>query len=67
MKYNLKILKSAQKSLSKINEPFQTKIIKKIYSLAENPYHNAKKLIGREAYSIRIGNYRVIYEIDNEE
>ena len=67
MKYNLKIQKNAQKSLSKISEPFQTKIIDKIYALANDPYYNAKKLTGREAYRIRIGNYRVIYEIDNSE
>ena len=67
MKYDLKIQKNAQKSLSKISEPFQTKIINKIYALANDPYYNAKKLTGREAYRIRIGNYRVIYEINNNE
>jgi hypothetical protein len=30
LKYNLKIQKNAQKSLAKISEPFQTKIINKI-------------------------------------
>ena len=67
MKYDLKIHKSAQKSLAKISEPFQTKIINKIYELANDPYYNAKKLSGRESYRIRIGNYRVIYEIHNNE
>ena len=67
MKYDLKIEKNAQKSLARISEPFQTKIIDKIYALSRNPYYNAKKLIGREAYRIRIGNYRVIYEINNNE
>ena len=67
MKYDLKILKSAQKSLAKISEPFQSKIIDRIYNLADNPYHNAKKLVGRDAYRIRVGNYRIIYEIINNE
>ncbi len=67
MKYKLKITKNAQKSLSKIDEPFQTKIINKIYFLGNNPYYNAKKLTGRDAYRIRIGSYRVIYEINNDE
>ena len=65
MKYELKIQRNAQKSLSKISEPFQTKIINKIYNLSNNPYYNSKKLIGRDAYRIRVGNYRVIYEINN--
>ena len=67
MKYDLKIQKNVQKSLAKISEPFQTKIIDKIYDLANDPYYNAKKLTGREAYRIRVGNYRVIYEINNNE
>jgi len=65
LKYELKIQKNAQKSLAKISEPFQTKIINKIYSLADDPYYNSKKLVGREAYRIRVGNYRIIYEINN--
>ena len=35
--------------------------------MANDPYYNAKKLTAREAYRIRIGNYRVIYEINNNE
>ena len=66
MKYDLEITRNAQKSLAKIPEPFQSKIIDKIYSLAENPYFGAKKLTGRDAYRIRVGNYRVIYEIKSD-
>ncbi len=68
MKYEIKIRKKAQKALSKIPPPFQANIIKSIQKLAENPFSNqTKKLTGREAWRIRIGNYRVIYEvIDNE-
>jgi mRNA interferase RelE/StbE len=50
LKYDLEITRNAQKSLAKIPEPFQSKIIDKIYSLAENPYFSAKKLTGRDAY-----------------
>ena len=67
LKYNLKIQKNAQKSLAKISEPFQTKIINKILALTDNPYCNTKKLTGREAYRMWIGSYRVIYEISNSE
>jgi mRNA interferase RelE/StbE len=37
-----------------------------IASLAENPRPSGcKKLVGREGWRIRIGNYRVIFEIDD--
>jgi mRNA interferase RelE/StbE len=61
----LQITKNAQKTLSKIPKLFQLQIINKIYDLANNPYYNTKKLIGRDVCRMRIGNYRVIYEINN--
>ena len=45
----------------------QDKIIDKIRNLAADPHpRTAKKLSGREAWRIRIGIYRVIYEIHND-
>ncbi len=68
MKYKIKIRKKAQKVLAKIPPPFQLNIIKTIEQLAENPIHNqTKKLTGRDGWRIRIGNYRVIYEIFDDE
>jgi len=64
LKYDIKIEKKALKFLKNLDKKNQSKIIEKIYKLSENPYHNSKKLIGRDAYRIRVGNYRVIYEID---
>jgi mRNA interferase RelE/StbE len=65
MKYEITIERRAQKALAKISEPHQTSIIEKIRELADNPYQNAKKLTAREAWRIRVGTYRVIYEINN--
>ena len=67
MKYEIKITRNVQKSLAKIEKKFRDRIVEKIYELQEDPYKNAKKLTGREAYRIRIGRYRVIYEIHDEE
>ncbi len=67
MKYTISITKKAQKSLSKIDEPHRSKIIKKLYQLEEDPLYNSKKLTGRDAFRIRVGNYRVIYEIHDGE
>lgn len=66
MTYEILIEKSAKKSLVKISKPEQGKIIKVIENLASSPRpHGSKKLSGRDAWRIRIGNYRVIYEIHN--
>ena len=64
--FQISIERSAQKSLTKISKADQDKIIRSIQSLSDNPRpHGCKKLSSREAWRIRIGNYRVIYEIDD--
>ena len=66
MTYEIQIRRKAQKSLAKIPEPFQGNIIDAINLLAHNPHPaNSKKLTGRPAWRIRIGNYKAIYEIEN--
>ncbi len=67
MKYKLYIEKSAQKELSKIPHPDQTRIINAIQNLAEDPRPSGvKKLSGRDAWRIRVGKYRVIYEVHDD-
>jgi len=68
MSYVLDFSKQAIKELAKINEPHYSNIKQAILNLADNPRPNGyKKLKGRVGYRIRIGNYRVIYDIyDNE-
>ncbi|MBF0471954.1 MAG: type II toxin-antitoxin system RelE/ParE family toxin [Gammaproteobacteria bacterium] len=68
MNYTISIKRSAQKSLGKITSNDRALIIDKIRLLSENPRPaGSKKLTGREAWRIRIGNYRVIYEIHEGE
>ena len=64
MKYSLEILKKAQKQLSKIDKNERARIVASIKQLAENPRPSGcTKLSGREAWRIRMGSYRIIYEI----
>jgi len=64
MVYSLNFSKLALKELEKINEPFYSSIKSAIVDLTENPRPNGyKKLKGRTGYRIRVGNYRVIYDI----
>lgn len=68
MSYSIKIKKSAQKSLAKISRPLQDRIIETIKLLGNNPRPlGCKKLSGRDAWRIRVGNYRIIYEIHDTE
>lgn len=65
MSYKVEILKDALKQLKKLSPELQQRIQVKIDNLAIEPRPNGvKKLKGKEnAYRIRVGNYRIIYDI----
>ena len=64
MTYAVDILRSAQKELARLDRQDHPRIIAAIESLAHDPRPpGSKKLTGRPAWRIRIGPYRVIYEI----
>jgi mRNA interferase RelE/StbE len=68
MPYQVRMSKAAMKTLAKMNEPHYSRIRAAIFKLADNPRpQGCKKLENRPGYRIRIGDYRVIYDIhDNE-
>lgn len=66
MNYQVFILRSAQKALAKLSKPNYERIKDAITALAGDPRPpGCKKLIDREGWRIRVGDYRVIYEIDD--
>jgi mRNA interferase RelE/StbE len=67
MTYTVLIRKSAQKKLARLESSIQDRIIETIRNLAENPRPTGtKKLSGRDAWRVRIGDYRIIYEIHDD-
>ena len=65
--YTIVIDQYARKQLSKISAPNFNRIIKAINDLAIDPRPPGyKKLTGRSGYRIRIGDYRVIYTIEDK-
>ena len=66
MIYKVTILRRAQKELEALAGEAYTRIRDAIGGLAEDPRPSGcLKLTGRDGWRIRIGNYRVIYEIDD--
>lgn len=68
--HNLTYTRRAQKVLLSLPRDTAKQIREKLRLLAENPYapnNNATKLQGRTGYRLRVGDWRVIYDIvDNE-
>ncbi len=68
MAYKITLKKRVIKALSNINEPYYSNIKQNLYSLADNPRPQGyKKLKGRDSYRIRVGDYRIIYDIFDDE
>ncbi|RCJ24936.1 addiction module toxin RelE [Nostoc sp. ATCC 43529] len=65
MIYEVKFTKGARKMFIKLSQELQDRIQTKIDDLAIEPRPNGvKKLQGEEnSYRIRVGDYRVIYDI----
>ena len=65
--YKIEISKSAEKSLQRIPKKDILKVVQSIQSLAISPFpEGCRKLQGEEnTYRIRQGNYRVIYEVED--
>lgn len=68
MRYNIEVKRSAAKVLKKIPKADQKRIIKKIDSLATQlPNPNTTKMKGNNPFhKIRVGDYRIIYEIQDD-
>jgi mRNA interferase RelE/StbE len=64
LKYTVVLTKKAQKQLDKLSDAIANPLFKAIANLQENPRpQGCKKLKGRDGYRIRVGNYRIIYDI----
>lgn len=67
MSYAVLVERYAQKQLLKLEKRAIPVIKVAIAQLSENPRPPGYiKLKGEEAYRIRVGNYRIIYEIDDD-
>jgi len=65
--YTVDILRRAQKQLAKLSRQDHGRIIAAIEALSEIPRPpGCKKLSARPAWRIRVGPYRVIYEIHDD-
>jgi len=67
MLYQPRITRRAQKELRSLPTDIRRRLQGAISALAEDPRpHGSKRLRGDVGYAIRVGNYRVIYDIDED-
>ena len=68
--YRVAFTKRARKDLAKVPKNIALRVRERLERIAADPYarySNVTKLQNRPGYRLRIGDWRVIYRIENEE
>ena len=69
MSYRIDFTTAAARQIRKLPRPARERILEVVEALGEEPRpHGARKLVGEEtAWRIRAGDYRVIYDVFDDE
>lgn len=66
-KYKIQVKRSAEKEIGKIPKNDLLKILNKIESLSDDPHPiGSLKLTNQEKYRVRVGNYRILYTVEDK-
>lgn len=66
MKYQITWSKKADDNIEKLDKGVAERIMKKLDTVAEDPFSFVSKLKGLDFYRLRVGDYRVIMSIENK-
>ena len=66
--FKVEYTRDALKAMKALPRNIQTIVRDKIEQLAVDPFEasNVKKLVGRDGYRLRVGDWRVIYEVHGD-
>lgn len=69
MKYRIELTSAASRQVRKLPHPFRQRVVAAIADLSDDPRpYGARKLVGEDtAWRIRVGVYRVIYDVFDTE
>ncbi len=66
MAYSVGVQRRTQKQIARLSSITQDRIENTLQARADDPRpRNSRKLRGRESLRLRVGDYRVIYEVDD--
>lgn len=65
--HSIEYTREARKTLARMPRNVREVVMSKIDGLARDPFGaaNVKKLVGQPAYRLRVGDWRVIYDVDS--
>jgi mRNA interferase RelE/StbE len=63
----VELSRSAKKQFNRLGEPYRSRIAAALDKLeSEPPQGNIKKLQGKDGYRVRVGDYRILFDIEND-
>ncbi len=65
-RYRVELVKSAKKEFDRLSQNVQDRILDALNLLSVNPFSSVldiKKLKGYDLYRLRVGNFRIVYEV----
>ena len=63
--YELKFDEKAIDFLEKLQKHIKERIFSKLLAAKNDPFHFFERLEGKEIYKLRVGDYRILADIDN--
>jgi mRNA interferase RelE/StbE len=68
VRYTVETKKSAEREMNRLPDAIHRRVSEKILALEADPRPpGSRKLEGGEGYRLRVGNYRVLYTINDQE
>ena len=65
--YSIKFTENSERELKKLERNSQERIVKVLERIRIRPEDFVEKLVGETGFKLRVGDYRVILDIDNKE
>lgn len=67
MSYSVRLPRSISRALRRLPNQARLRIDAAIYQLREDPRpHGCRMLVGLDAWRLRVGDYRIVYLIDDD-
>jgi mRNA interferase RelE/StbE len=65
--YRIEVKRSAAKEIGDLPKQDCSRVVARLQTLGDEPRpHGCEKLTGDDKYRVRQGNYRILYEIDDD-
>jgi mRNA interferase RelE/StbE len=61
--FQIELTETSKSFLKKLQKKDSELILKKIYSIRDNPYRFLRRLQGEKLWRLRIGDYRVVVDV----